>query len=90
MNNTYYSAFTVAKNYCDANNLAISNYGLIDSSPNYIYMFVETNSKNISNIVCLKNSATQFLIWAYGNDYTEISRTSYNYADVNTPNLQNN
>ena len=90
MSNSYYSAFTVAKNYCDTNNLTISNYGLFDSSPNYIYMFVETNSKNISNIVCLKNSATQFLIWAYGNDYTEISRTSYNYADVNTPNLQNN
>ena len=90
MSNTYYSPFTVAKNYCDANNLTISNYGLFGSSPNYIYMFVETNSKNISNIVCLKNSATQFLIWTYGNDYTEISRTSYNYADVNTPNLQNN
>ena len=28
MSNTYYSAFTVAKNYCDANNLTISNYGL--------------------------------------------------------------
>ena len=90
MSNTYYSTFTVAKNYCDANNLTISNYGLFDCSPNHIYMFVETNSKNISNIVCLKNSATQFLIWVYGNDYTEISRTSYNYADVNTPNLQNN
>lgn len=90
MGNTYYSAFTVAKNYCDDNNLTISNYGLIDSSPNYIYIFVEINNKNISNIVCLKNSATQFLIWAYGNDYAEISRTSYNYADVNTPNLQNN
>lgn len=85
--NTYYSAYSVLKNYVDKQGLKIVNFSLIKQSPDRVTMWVEDNDRNITHLVCIKMSCTQFLIWGYNNDYEQIISTGFDYADVNTPEL---
>lgn len=85
--NTYFSAYQVLKRYItDTMELTPVNYST-RSRYCYCTMWVEQNDSNISHFICEKKSPTQFLIWWYDNDYKELGRTSFDYADVNTPRL---
>jgi hypothetical protein len=87
--NTFYSPYSVLKKYIqDVQNLEIVNFSLLQQSPNRIVMWVADNDKNLTHFVCVKMSSTQFLIWGYNNNYEQVINTSYDYADVNTPNLR--
>lgn len=83
--NTVYTAFDVLKHYIESKGLKLSYMVLNRQSPSRVEMWVEENEQNIVNFVCIQESATQFLIWGYADDYSQILATSFNYADVNTP-----
>lgn len=84
---TEYSAFDVLKSWCTTNNFTVTNFSLTtDCYPDGVQFWVEPKD-NIVNLVCRKLGDTQFFIWGYNSSYTEIFRTSFNYADVNTPPL---
>ena len=51
-------------------------------------MWVEDNDRNITHLVCIKMACTQFLIWGYNSNYEQIIATGFDYADVNTPELE--
>ncbi len=83
--NTFYTAFSVLRNYIDALNLTVEIFSLAENAPDSVVIWVEENDRNITHLVCIKMSCTQFLIWGYGNNYEEVLHTSFDYADVNTP-----
>ena len=85
MANTFYTAFSVLKEYITKQGLEIINFAMQDCSPDRVVMWVTENGAGITHFVCMKVSPTQFLLWWYGSDYAEIGRTSFDYADVNTP-----
>lgn len=74
--------------YVSGLGLEIINFNLIENAPDRVTVWVKDNSQGYANFVCLKVSPTMFLIWGYGTDYKEKLHTSFNYADVNTPNIQ--
>ena len=86
--NTYYTAYSVLKNYVDKQGLKIVNFSLIKQSPDRVTMWVEDNDRNITHFVCIKMACTQFLIWGYNSDYEQVIATGFDYADVNTPELE--
>ena len=51
-------------------------------------MWVEDNDRTITHLVCIKMACTQFLIWGYNSNYEQIIATGFDYADVNTPELE--
>ncbi len=83
--NTFYTAFSVLRHYIEALNLTVANFSLAENAPDRVVIWVEENDRNITHLVCIKMSCTQFLIWGYGNNYEEVLHTSFDYADVNTP-----
>ena len=85
MANTFYTAFSVLKDYITKQGLEIVNFAMQDCSPDRVVMWVTENGAGITHYVCRKVSPTQFLLWWYGSDYAEIGRTSFDYADANTP-----
>lgn len=85
MANTFYTAFSVLKDYIDKQGLTVVNFALQDQSPDRVVIWVTENQQGISHFVCMKVSPTQFLLWWYDNQYTEMGHTSFDYADVNTP-----
>lgn len=87
MVNTYYNAFDVLKSYIKGKGLEITNFSLIRNAPDRVVIWVGDNDQNITHYVCVKASLTQFLIWGYGENYEEVMHTSFDYADVNTPHL---
>lgn len=85
--NTEYSAFDVLKKYATDNGYEITNFSLTtDCYPDGVQFWTEPHN-NVVNLVCRKLGLTQFFIWGYDSNYTEVFRTSYNFADVNTPPL---
>ena len=89
MANTFYTAYSVLKKWIDDNGLTIVNFSMQQCSPDRVVMWVQENAAGYTHFVCVKISPTQFLLWGYGDDYTEKLHTSFDYADVNTPeNLQ--
>lgn len=85
--NVEYSAFDVLKTYCTNNDYNVTNFSLTsDCYPDGVQFWVEPKG-GVVNLVCRKLGATQFFIWGYNSEYTEVFRTSFNYADVNTPPL---
>lgn len=85
MANTFYTAFSVLKDYITKQGLEIVNFAMQDCSPDRVVMWVTENGAGITHYVCMKVSPTQFLLWWYGSGYAEIGRTSFDYADANTP-----
>lgn len=85
MSNTFYSCFSVLEMICRQRELSIVNVSLQDYSPDRVAVWVAENEQEITSIICLKVSPTQFLVWFYGNEYEQVESTSYNFADVNTP-----
>lgn len=83
--NTFYTAFSVLKSYIEKQGLTIVNFAMQECSPDRVVMWVTENGAGITHFVCMKVSPTQFLLWWYGNDYTELGHTSFDYADTNTP-----
>lgn len=78
---TYYSAFDVLKKYLEQNHYVISNFNLMFQRPDNVLIWVDNqNPKKATHFVCEKNSPTQFLIWGYIEDGTEIVHTSLSYA----------
>lgn len=85
--NTEYSAFDVLKKYATDNGYEVTNFSLTtDCYPDGVQFWVAPHN-NVVNLVCRKLGLTQFFIWGYDSNYTEVFRTSYNFADVNTPPL---
>lgn len=93
-NNRYYTAYGVLKNFLDTHNYVISNFNLIKQATDRIIIWVEdnsgyiegiTDSEHITHFICVKLAPTQFEIWGYLGDYSQCYRTSFDYADVNTP-----
>ena len=88
--NTYYTAYGVLKKYLSDRGYTIVNFSLQHQAVDRIEMWVEpTGDAAPVNFVCVKMSPTQFLIWGYKNDYTQVVSTGYNFADVNTPSMLN-
>lgn len=85
--NTFYTALSVLENYIHKNSYKIINFSLQGQAPDRVVMWVEENEKQVTHFVCVKMSCTQFLIWGYGNNYEQVISTSFDYADVNTPEL---
>lgn len=92
--NRYYTAYGVLKQFLDKHNYVISNFDLIKQATDRVIIWVEDDSGSIDNVensthithfVCVKLAPTQFEIWGYLGDYTQCYRTSFDYADVNTP-----
>lgn len=86
--NTFYTAFDVLKNYIKNKGLEIVNFSLIRNSPCRVVIWVSDNTQGITHFVCVQMSPTQFCIWGYGENYQQIEATSFDYADVNTPQLE--
>lgn len=89
MANTFYTAFSVLHDYIEKQGLTVVNFAMNDCSPDHVVMWVTENGAGITHFTCDKISPTQFLLFWYGSDYAEIGRTSFDYADVNTPEFQN-
>lgn len=85
MANTFYMAFNVLKKWITDNGLTIVNFSMQDCSLDRVVMWVQENAAGYTHFVCIQTSPTQFLIWGYGNDYTQLLSTSYDFADANTP-----
>lgn len=86
MANTYYSAFDVLKSYIKSQELTIVNY-TVKQRYTHCTMWVAPNEGNITHFVCDKVSPTQFIIYWYGEDYAQLGQTSFDFVDVNTPDL---
>ena len=85
--NTFYTAFSVLKRYVEeVQKLTIVNFTATQLNKRCI-IWVEDNDQGITHFICEKHSPTQFIIYGYDNDYTQVVQTSYDYADVNTPPL---
>lgn len=83
--NTFYTPFQVLKHYVtEVKELSITNFAPRATLRRCV-MWVAENDSGFTHFVCEQLSRTQFVIWGYGNDYAEIERTSFDYADVNTP-----
>lgn len=87
--NTYYSAFEVGKKYVEGLGLSMVNFTLRQVT-NRVTIWVADNEAGYTHFVVQKLSPTQFIIWGYDNEYTQKSYTSFDYADVNTPQLDPN
>lgn len=87
--NTFYTAYSVLKGYIEKQELSIINFSLLKQSPDRVVIWVEDNLQQITHYVCVKMSCTQFLIWGYNNNYEQVVSTGFDYADVNTPELNN-
>lgn len=85
--NTFYTAFQVLKDYIEKEGYTISNFSLMGNAPDRVVIWVAENEKGITHFVCVKMGCTQFLIWGYSNDYSQVIATGFDYADVNTPPL---
>lgn len=89
MANTFYTAYSVLKTYLDKHDYEIVNLSLINQAVDRVVIWVNApDDEAPTHFVCLKISTTQFLIWGYKSDYTEVLHTSFSFADVNTPELQ--
>lgn len=78
---TYYSAFDVLKRYIIENGYTITNFNLSEQRPDNVIIWIDDNNeKKITHFICEKNSPTQFIIWAYLSDGTEVIHTSMSYA----------
>lgn len=86
--NTFYTALSVLKNYIQKHGYEIINFSLQGQAPDRVVMWVAENENHVTHFVCIKMSCTQFLLWGYGNNYEEVLHTSFDYADVNTPDLE--
>lgn len=93
-NNRYYTAYGVLKKFLDEHSYEISNFDLIKQATDRVIIWVAdntgsipnvTDSEHITHFVCVKLAPTQFEIWGYYGDYSQAYRTSFDYADVNTP-----
>lgn len=93
-NNRYYTAYGVLKKFIDDHSYVISNFDLIKQATDRVIIWVEdntgsiegvTDSEHITHFVCVKLSPTQFEIWGYLGNYSQAYRTSFDFADVNTP-----
>lgn len=83
--NTFYNAFQVLKHYVtEVKELTVTAYAPREKLTRCI-MWVAENDGGYSHFICEQLSRTQFQIWAYDGEYAEIERTSFDYADVNTP-----
>lgn len=92
--NRYYTAYGVLKKFIDDHSYVISNFDLIKQATDRVIIWVEdntgsidgvTDSEHITHFVCVKLSPTQFEIWGYLGNYSQAYRTSFDFADVNTP-----
>ena len=81
---TIHTPLSVAKSFCESNNLTIVTTSIPTLSPNYIIVWLEENASNYDKIIVLAVSPTQFLLWAYG-DNAELLSTSFDYAEINAP-----
>lgn len=88
-NNRYYTAYGVLKKYLDDNNYVISNFSLIRQAVDRVIIWVDDNELNATHFICVKLSPTQFQIWGYNGNYQQVFSTSFDFADVNTPNPLN-
>ena len=83
--NTFYTPFQVLNHYVtEVKNLTVTNIAP-RVYPQSCAIWVAENEQGITHFICRQLSRTQFVIWAYDNNYAEIEVTSFDYADVNTP-----
>ena len=84
MANTFYSAQSVLVNFAASNEYVCTNMSLKWCGVKYSKMWVE-EKEGVTSLLCLQLTRTAFEIRGYGSDYAEVFRTSFDYADVNTP-----
>lgn len=97
-NNRYYTAYGVLKQFLNKYSYVISNFSLIRQAVDRVCIWVEdttgvipgvADSEHITHFICVKLSPTQFQIWGYFSNYSQAYMTSFDFADVNTPNPLN-
>jgi len=86
MSNTFYSAQSVLKNYVTDNGYTVTQQSMYFSGAKYSKMWV-VEKNGVTSLLCCQRTRTMFEIFGYNSDYSEIFRTSFDYADVNTPPL---
>lgn len=86
MANTFYSAQSVLVNFAASNGYVCTNMSLKWCGVKYCKMWVE-EKEGVTSLLCIQHTRTAFEIFGYGSDYAEVFRTSFDYADVNTPPL---
>lgn len=77
---TYYTAFSVLKQYLEKKGYTVNNVNLYEQSPDRVVMWIDENSNGCTHCICIKCSYTQFLIWEYDNNGNEIFHTSVDKA----------
>ena len=86
MANTFYTAQTVLKNFVADNDYTVTQQSMNFSGAKYSKMWVEEKDE-VTSLLCCQRTRTMFEIFGYKSDYSEAFRTSFDYADVNTPPL---
>ena len=86
MANTIYTPTSVITKYCHDNDYTITDMSLEFCGAQNVKAWVEEKDGTTS-ILCVQHTPTMFEIFGYVANYTETFRTSFDFADVNTPPL---
>ena len=89
MGNTFYTPSTVLTKYASDNDYTITNISLEFCERSSVKAWV-TEKDGTTSLLCIQHTPTMFEIFGYNSNYTETFRTSFDFADVNTPPLMQN
>lgn len=88
--NTYYTAYSVLKQFLEDNNYSVVNVDLIGKSPDKVTLWVDSNDKGITHFTCIKIDCTQFIIMGYDDNFRMCVHIGYDFAEITKRSLKEN